>query len=169
MGREAKKTGNARALAAPRLQPERHASFLVVALANRISASASRAYMRSFGVGVMEWRAIALLAASPGMSANQIAHASGIDKSSVSRAVQSLIRRRLVRASEDKSDNRRSLLFLTPEGLALHDRIIRSSLAREALLLTGFDEAERERLFGLLKRLTANMALVNAHDPSADV
>ena len=46
----------------PRLDFERHAAFLTVALGARISASASRAYMRRYGVGVMEWRVLAMLA-----------------------------------------------------------------------------------------------------------
>ncbi len=151
----------------PRLDLDRHAAFLTVALGARISASASRAYMRRYGVGVMEWRVLAMLAVRPGMTANEIGQASGVDKSSVSRAVQSLVRAGHVSAAEDAADNRRILLRLTPSGAALHDRIIVSSLAREELLLTGFSEAERKTLFAFLKRLTANMPLVNAEDISA--
>jgi len=151
----------------PRLEPGRHASFLVVALANRISASASRAYMRQFGVGVMEWRAMALLAANPGITANQIAQVSGVDKSAVSRAVHLLLKRGDIQASEDKADNRRALLTLTPTGLELHDRIIVESLAREGLLLTGLSDSERGQLFELLKRMLANMPLVHARGPGA--
>lgn len=148
-----------------RLEPDRHASFLVVALSNRLSASASRAYMRQFGVGVMEWRAMALLAANPGITANQIAQTSGVDKSAVSRAIQLLVRRGDVTVAEDQNDNRRALLTLTPAGLALHDRIIFASLERERLLLTGLNDKERAVLFDLLKRLNANMSLVSAHEP----
>ena len=148
-----------------RLMPDRHASFLVVALSNRLSASASRAYMRQFGVGVMEWRAMALLAANPGITANQIAQTSGVDKSAVSRAIHLLVQRGDVQAAEDHTDNRRALLTLTPAGLALHDRIIYASLERERLLLTGLNDKERVVLFDLLKRLNANMSLVSAHEP----
>jgi DNA-binding MarR family transcriptional regulator len=153
------------AKAPPRLVPDRHASFLVVALANRLSASASRAYMRQFGVGVMEWRAMALLAGNPGITANQIAHTSGVDKSAVSRAIHLLVKRGDVHVAEDQSDNRRALLTLTPAGLALHDRIIFASLERERLLLTGLNDKERAALFDLLKRLNVNMSLVAAHEP----
>jgi DNA-binding MarR family transcriptional regulator len=161
-GQNPKDVGDA---AAPRLVPDRHASFLVVALANRLSASASRAYMRQFGVGVMEWRAMALLAANPGITANQIAHTSGVDKSAVSRAIHLLVKRGDVHVAEDQNDNRRALLTLTPAGLALHDRIIFASLERERLLLTGLNDKERGALFDLLKRLNVNMSLVAAHEP----
>ena len=148
--------------ATPQLDPERHAAFLIVALANKISASASRAYTRRFGVGVMEWRVLAMVARDPGTTAVQVGQLSGVDKSSVSRAAQSLIRRGYMTAVEDAADNRRSFLELTPLGQALHDKVILASLEREARLLDGFSGPEREALVNLLARLSANMALVQA-------
>ncbi len=150
----------------PRLDPDRHAAFQIVSLANRISSSASQSYLRHFGIGVMEWRAMALIGRQPGVTANEIAQLSGLDKSSVSRAVAALIRKGDVRAVEDPADNRRALLTLTPEGEALHDRVIAASLARERLLLSGLSAAEHSQLFELLARLSANMMLVEA-DTSA--
>ena len=152
----------------PRLQPEAHASFQLVALANRVSASASRAYLRNFGVGVMEWRVLALLALKERTTAQEVSQLSGLDKSSVSRAVQALLRRRDVAATADQTDNRRTVLTLTGQGETLHDRILTSSLARERLLLHGLTQDERRTLFDLLSRLSANMDLVQAHDPAAD-
>lgn len=150
----------------PRLDLERHAAFQIVALANRIASSASRAYLRCFGVGVMEWRVLALLALRPGMTAGEVSQISSIDKSPVSRAVQSLARRGHVRTEEDARDNRRTRLFLTSSGEGLHDLIVRASLAREERLLAGLSTDERQSLFALLKRLGANLPLVEAHDPA---
>jgi DNA-binding MarR family transcriptional regulator len=148
------------------LDPESHVGFLVVSLANRISASASRAYMRDFDVGVMEWRVIALLAAIPGITANEIGQTSGVDKSSVSRATHALIHRGFVQARDDEFDNRRTLLFLTPEGFAVHDRLIVASLAREERLLEGFSPKEKADFVKFLKQATANLPLVNAFVPA---
>ena len=152
----------------PRLDPQSHAAFQIVALANRISASASRAYLRCFGIGVMEWRVLALAALRPGITAGEVSVVSGVDKSPVSRAVRSLIALGHLRSAEDASDNRRSPLFLTPSGEALHDRIILASLAREERLLDGLSADERQTLFDLFKRLAANLALVEAHDPGSE-
>jgi DNA-binding MarR family transcriptional regulator len=151
----------------PRLDPEWNAGFLLVSIANRISASGSRTYMRHFGVGVMEWRVLAMLALKPGITANQIGQVSAVDKSSVSRATASLLKRGYVRSSEDPADSRRLMLYLTPSGQALHDRIIVASLAREELLLDGLSAKERETFFRLLHRVGSNTALLNAYDPSA--
>jgi DNA-binding MarR family transcriptional regulator len=149
-----------------RLDPERHAAFQIVALANRISSSASRAYLRCFGIGVMEWRVLALLAAKPGITAAEVSQLSGVDKSPVSRAVQALARHGRLRPEEDALDSRRIRLFLTSSGQVLHDRVIRASLAREARLLAGFSAGERTALFEFLKRLAANLPLVETHDPA---
>ena len=146
----------------PLLDPEGHAAFMVVALANRISSGASRAYMRRFGIGVMEWRVLAMVAREPGVTANQVGQISGVDKSSVIRAAQSLIRRGDLTATEDTADNRRSFLNLTPQGQALHDRMILASLERESQLMDGLSETERSALFALLRRMTANMVRLQA-------
>ena len=150
----------------PRLDPDRHAAFQIVSLANRISSSASQSYLRHFGIGVMEWRALALVGRQAGVTANEIAQLSGLDKSSVSRAVAALVRKGDVQALEDPADNRRTLLTLTPDGEALHNRVILASLARERLLLKGLSADEHRLLFELLAQLSANMALVEA-DTSA--
>jgi len=150
----------------PRIEPDDHAAFLIVSIANRVSVSASQAYMRCYGVGVMEWRVIGMLAGRPGATAKDIAQLSGLDKSAVSRAVNALIQVGHVAAGGDPDDNRRIRLQLTPTGQTLHDRIIVASLAREELLLDGFSAAERAAFFGYLRRVAANTALVEAHDPA---
>ena len=149
-------------MSAPRLDPERHAAFQIVALANRISSGASRVYLRDFGVGVMEWRVLALVALRPGITAGEISQMSGVDKSPVSRAVQVLAARGLMQAQGDAGDNRRLLLSLTTSGEALHDRIIQVSLARDEQLLAGLSAAERTALFQLFRRLAANLASAEA-------
>jgi DNA-binding MarR family transcriptional regulator len=146
---------------------DRNASvpFLLIAASNKIVASASQAYMRHYRLGIMEWRVMALLAADPGMTGKDISVLSGVTAGSVSRAINILNKLRYLDVSSDAADNRRSILKLNAAGMALHDRIIISALEREALLLTGFSQAERRALLKYLRRLLANIALVNAHEP----
>ena len=145
----------------PLMDPEGHVAFLVVVLANRISSGASRSYMRRFGIGVMEWRVLAMVAREPGATAHHVGQVSGVDKSSISRATQALIARGHMTATDDTIDTRRSFLHLTPQGQELHDRMIQASLERESILLQGLSEEEKATLFDLLKRLTANMTLMH--------
>ncbi len=139
--------------------------FLLVAVSNKLVASASQVYMRHYGLGIMEWRVMALLAADPGMTGKDISVLSGVTAGSVSRAINALKRLRYLDVSNDAEDNRRSFLKLNAAGMALHNRVIISALQREGLLLTGFSRTEHRSLLGHLKRLLANIALVNAHRP----
>ena len=140
-------------------------TFFVIAIANKIVASASQSYMRHYRIGIMEWRVMALLAAESGITAKDITVLSGVTAGSVSRAIRSLRKRRHVRVTADRADNRRGLLVLTRTGRALHDQVILSSLTREKLLLNGFSRAEYRKLLGFLERLSANVSRVSAHVP----
>lgn len=146
---------------------DRNASvpFLMVAASNKIVASASQEYMRHYRLGIMEWRVMALLAADPGITAKDISMLSGVTAGSVSRAINILKKLRYLVVNNDAADNRRTILKLNAAGTALHNRIIISALEREALLLTGFSQAERRTLLSYLRRLLANIALVNTHEP----
>jgi DNA-binding MarR family transcriptional regulator len=139
--------------------------FLLVAVSNKVVASASQAYMRHYGLGIMEWRVMALLAADPNITGKDISVLSGVTAGSVSRAINALKKLRYLDVSNDSSDNRRSFLKLNAAGTALHNRVIISALERETLLLTGFSQAERRTLLSHLKRLLANVALLSGHQP----
>jgi DNA-binding MarR family transcriptional regulator len=148
-----------------RLNFDTDTTFLIVALANKLSASATQTYMRHFGVGVMEWRVLAMVAVYPGVNAKRISEVSGVDKSSISRAANTLVRRGYLVATEDHSDNRRSLHVLTKAGYALHNRIYGATIARTRRLLTGFSDREQQQLQKYLHRLTANLPLVSEYAP----
>ncbi len=159
-----------RAIARPgELVMDRNASvpFLMIAIGNKVVASASQLYMRHFGLGIMEWRVMALLAADPDITGKDISRLSGVTAGSVSRAINSLNKGGHLEASNDQSDKRRTFLRLTSRGLALHDRVIVSSLERERLLLSGFSPVEHRALLGYFRRLMANVALVSAYHPGA--
>ena len=141
--------------------------FLMVAVSNKLVASASQVYTQHYGLGIMEWRVMALLAADPGITGKDISVLSGVTAGSVSRAINVLKKLHYLDVSNDAEDNRRSFLKLNAAGMALHNRVIICALERETLLLTGFSLAERKLLVGHLKRLLNNIALVNAHRPAS--
>ena len=143
---------------APRVDFDASVAFLITSLANKLNNRASRQLKRRLGVGLMEWRAMVLLAVEGGASPGRIAQVAGVDKSVVSRAVTSLERRGLLRVSADSQPGRQTRLTLTAAGLTLHDLGIGDMLAREAALLETFTPEERAATIGLLKRLTANHA-----------
>lgn len=122
-------------------------------LSNRISSAIAREYSQRFGLGVTEWRVMAVLGRNRGLSANQVAQRTAMDKVAVSRAVASLIEAgRLLREFDD-NDRRRSVLRLSDAGYAVYDEVAPLALEFENHVLGGMSANERDLLFGLLDRL----------------
>jgi DNA-binding MarR family transcriptional regulator len=123
-------------------------------LAGKISNSASATYRPKFGVGITDWRIMALLATEPWITAGRVCDVIGLDKAAVSRSVREMKKIGIVEADEDQY---RQLIALTRKGLALHDRIVKLSLAREQQLLKSFSAAERKLLINFLSRMHAQV------------
>lgn len=131
-------------------------------LANKLARDASALYRRHVGVGLVEWRVLALLAREPGATAQRVCQVIGLDKGAVSRAVATLEAHRLVAPRADAGDGRRRRLTLTPTGRVIHGRALAIALERERRLLACLTDRERSVLRGLLRRLDANLEAVNA-------
>jgi DNA-binding MarR family transcriptional regulator len=147
------------------LDLDNYVPALVNFVSNKLSAGASKTYRKLFGVGVTEWRIISLLAIEPNISANRICQVIGFDKALVSRAIQQMADRGYVSNGPDPSDARKKTVTLTRAGYDLHDRIIEVALEREQLLLSDFTPTERRILVDLLRRMHAQVAVVNAYHP----
>ncbi len=136
---------------------ERGIPFLVSALGNKLADIASRDVRKFLGIGLMEWRTIALLAVETRATPARIGQVSGVDKSVVSRAAATLEQRGLIDIEADPRGSRQTRLTLTGKGHELHDRGVRLAIERCEALLGGFSAEERELLTDLLKRATANL------------
>lgn len=134
---------------------------LITFVSNKLSRGASALYRRHFGVGIIEWRILALLAVEPAIPAARICQVIGLDKGPVSRSLALMERRGLVGVRADEADTRRRLVALTPAGHALHDRIIAVALERERRLLACLTAEQRVTLVELLNLLHDNLGAVN--------
>jgi len=158
MGDSSVKSGPAGQGARKTIDFERGIPFLVSALGNRLSALASHNVREELGIGLMEWRILALLAAENEATPARIGRVAGVDKSVVSRAATSLEQRGLITVNPDPAASRQTRLVMTEQGGQMHDRGIAMSYARNDELLEGFTPEERDQLAALLKRATANLA-----------
>ena len=129
-------------------------------LVGKISNSASATYRPQFGIGITDWRIMALLATEPWISAGRICDVIGLDKAAVSRSVRGMQAAGIV--DLQRGGDPRQSIALTRKGLALHDRIVKISLARERQLLKGFSAAERKLLINFLSRMHAQVVDTNA-------
>ena len=99
-------------------------------------------------------RAAAPKAAPPvPVSVAQIVARTVMDKVTVSRAAQGLVKRRLVARSQNKTDGRSHVLALTSEGRRLYAEIAPLALAYEAALIAGLSPEDVALLKRLLGRL----------------
>jgi len=147
----------------PRLRPDRRSPSAldlrtftpaaITLLAQKISATASASYRPRFGVGVTDWRIMALIAGEPWIAPVRIAESTGLDKAAVSRSLRDLREAGLVEASGEAPSRRRNVLALTPEGLRLHDELAAAARERERRLLEGFSVPERAVLQDYVARM----------------
>jgi len=132
---------------------------------NAVSGLIARAYQDRFGLTIPQWRLICVLAEDGGLTQGQIVARTVMDKVTVSRAAQGLLKRRLVGRSEHP-DGRSHVLALTQEGQRLHAEIAPLALAYEAALIAGLAPEEVTLLKRLLGRLqTAAGALAGEAEP----
>ncbi len=135
------------------LDLENFLPYRLSVLSNRISQRIARLYADRFGLGITEWRVIAVLGRYSGLSANEVAERTAMDKVAVSRAVARLMETGLVERDTDASDRRRSRLTLTAQGRHIHAQIAPLALDMERQLLADFSAEERALLDALLDKL----------------
>jgi DNA-binding MarR family transcriptional regulator len=131
-------------------------------LANKMSSSASTVYRRRFGIGITDWRIMALLAIEPWIPAGRIGEVIGLDKAAISRSVRDMAALGLVETQVLENDQRRQFIALTHAGVALHDEIVDVALERERALLAELSDEERRTLISLLARMHASTPVINA-------
>ena len=133
---------------------DRFVPYRLSILTNRISNAIARHYSERFGLTIAEWRVMAVLGQSPGLSAREVALRTEMDKVQVSRAVASLVRRRRVQKTMDGADGRVMRLALTLRGQAIHDEIVPQALKLEEQFLSGLDSRERATFDRLIEKLS---------------
>jgi DNA-binding MarR family transcriptional regulator len=122
---------------------------------NAVSRLIARAYEDRFGLTIPQWRLIAVLAEDGPLTQQAIGARTVMDKVTVSRATQGLVKRRLVERAPHDADGRSHHLALSKAGERLYSEISPVALEYEARLLQQFDPAavaELKRVLLLLER-----------------
>ena len=122
---------------------------------NAVSSAIARTYEVLFGLRVPEWRLIAVLAEQEGVTQQALVARTEMDKMTVSRAAQALVKRGLVTRVPHGRDKRSHTLALSEEGRALYAQIAPKALELEEKLLKQFGAREVEQLKKTLAKLKA--------------
>jgi len=126
------------------LELDRFLPYRLSVLSNIVSTAISGAYEKRFGLTIPEWRVMAVLAMTPGLSAAEVAQRTAMDKVAVSRAVASLLRARRIVRQTARADRRRSLLRLSAAGEKVYAQVVPMALDYERDLLAPLSLKYRE-------------------------
>ncbi|HZZ34160.1 MAG TPA: MarR family winged helix-turn-helix transcriptional regulator [Caulobacteraceae bacterium] len=145
----------ANAAAEERLALDHYLPYRLSVASNAVSRLIARAYEDRFGLTIPQWRLMAVLAEDGALTPGALVARTAMDKVTISRAAQGLLRRHLIGRDAHEADGRSHRLSLTAEGARLHADIAPLALAYEAALLSGLAPGEVAALKLLLKRLEA--------------
>ncbi len=129
--------------------------FKLVRVVNLTARPFHESVGKQHHLSLNEWRAMVVLASHPGVSATDIAELTGLDKMSVSRALTGLEKHERLKRESDPSDQRKSLLTLSPVGRRLFARIGAQAKEREARLFAGVSPSEVAQMNATLDKLVA--------------
>jgi DNA-binding MarR family transcriptional regulator len=137
------------------LRLDEYLPYRLSVASNAVSRLIARAYEDRFGLTIPQWRLIAVLAEDGPLTQQAIGTRTVMDKVTVSRATQGLVKRRLVERAPHDADGRSHHLALSKAGERLYGEISPVALEYEARLLQEFDPAavaELKRVLLLLER-----------------
>ena len=114
----------------------------------------SRIYQERHGIGVPEWRVLAILGEYGTMTGKAIGAHAHMHKTKVSRAVAFLEKRKLLARRANRADMREAFLSLTPAGRAIYEDLAPVAEAFARRLIEAVAPADRAAFDRALTVLT---------------
>lgn len=144
--------------------------FRLNRLGAEVSAALSSEYRARYGLDIPEWRVMATLGfRNEACSAQYIAQCTRTHKSTISRAVTSLLECGLIERVENAEDRREFRLRMTRKGQTLYEDLIPRLLRREQEILACLTVQERKEFARLLGKIEDSLDLVQASRPMSEV
>jgi DNA-binding MarR family transcriptional regulator len=138
--------------------------FRLNRLAAEVSSALSVEYAARYGLDIPEWRVLATLGfRHDACSAQYIAQCTRTHKSTISRAVTSLMKRQIVERVEN-DDRREFRLRLTRQGATLYEELIPRLLRKEQEILSCLSAQERRDFARLLGKIEDSLDLVQTSE-----
>jgi DNA-binding MarR family transcriptional regulator len=110
---------------------------------------------RKFSMTRPEWIVLFCLNQQTGLNAQQISTVTGRPKTSISAAVNQLLRKKLIARQVDSRDGRRQVLQSTESGTKIYEAILRNFTAREVDMLDCLSANERKTLMSILDKMVS--------------
>ncbi|GAB3672271.1 MarR family winged helix-turn-helix transcriptional regulator [Salinisphaera aquimarina] len=136
---------------------ENYIPYYLVSVNNALSRGASRQYLARFGVGIVEWRVISMLAIEPDIPAARVCEVVALDKAATSRALQRLNKLGYTQFEARERDPRAKTWRLSEAGLGLHDQLLTAALAREQRLIQDIEPEKLEVFLEVIRAMHHNL------------
>ena len=130
-------------------------------LVNRVGVRLAEAFgaeLAAHGLTLPMWRVLAALESKSGQRVGALAAMTSIELSTLSRLLDAMARRALVRRRRAREDGRAVLVEPTAEGAAVTALLVPRAAQYEQAALAGFPAAEAEALKAMLVRVHRNLA-----------
>ena len=138
----------------------RFVPFRLNRLAAEVSAALSVEYRERYGLDIPEWRVLATLGFREGAcTAQYVSYCTRTHKSTISRAVTALMRRKIIERVPNENDRREFALQLTPKGRALYEELIPRLLHKEQDILACLSAGERKDFAAALGKIEQSLGL----------
>ena len=131
--------------------------FLLRSISAHINQGTKTKVIGKYRIGMREWRILALCADSGVVTAKDVSYHSGMDKASISRALNYLAEYKLIKRTDNGDDWRSKPFKLTNQGEKIYGQIASEKIARAERMWSSFSKKERKELIRLLKKLRHNV------------
>lgn len=138
-------------------------TWLLHRAAQRMRATLDEAARRHGLAGARDWLVLSALADGPRQTQLSLAHALGLDKTTLTSLLDRLENRGLITRCLDAHDRRARIPALTDAGRSMQCTVAAARDRAEAQALRGFTDAEQELLRGLLTRLATEQPGDTSH------
>lgn len=128
-------------------------SFRLNFVAFRFNDPVYRWIETRYGLVRPEFVALYAVGLRNGVAAKNIVASSGLPKNTLSRAIQRLLQRRLLRRETDPEDLRSFVLYLTGPGRAIFEETMPLMIQQQTAMLSALTDAEQRQLCELMDKL----------------
>jgi DNA-binding MarR family transcriptional regulator len=156
--RSLKNTARARASKppAPAFQLDEHIFYLFTQIFGRRNRQLAT-QLKPLAVTVPQWRILAVLHERAGCTMNELADQTTVDRTTLTRALDRIVREGLVTRRSNAHDGRSVRLYLTPDGEAAFRRVLPRVLEQNERAVRGFSAGELAELRAMLHRMIGNL------------
>ncbi|MEM7801867.1 MAG: MarR family transcriptional regulator [Chloroflexota bacterium] len=135
---------------------ERATAYIIQRTARLLRFNLSK-FLAEYQISPEQWYILFKLYENPGRSQNQLADPNLNDHPNITRMVDGLQGRDLLKRTQDPNDRRRYLLYLTESGEGLMEDLFPRVIELRASIFANISDAEIEMLVSIMHRIDDNL------------